>query len=59
MLKNSQIGEGWERRKQNKLGLTGSFAILRRIKVFCRITAGKFDGRIRRDVEPDAASVAP
>ena len=40
MLKNSQIGEGWERRKQNKLG-------------------GKFDGRIRRDVEPDAASVAP
>jgi hypothetical protein len=20
MLKNSQIGEGWERRKQNKLG---------------------------------------
>jgi hypothetical protein len=45
MLKNSQIGEGWERRKQNKLGAdTGSFAILRRIKVFCSINKG---GKVR------------
>jgi len=59
MLKNSQIGEGWERRKQNKLGVNSQLRYFARIKVFCRIMAGKFDGRIRRDVEPDAASVGP
>src|SRR5262245_44151046 len=56
VLKKCRIGESCEHRKDNSRARTGSFAILRRISAFCRITEGRFDGCIKRHLEPDVAS---